>query len=227
MASHYARERLVALLMRALHASGRHREALTVFQDVRRCLREHHGLDPGPVLRQLELDILRGQPIHPVAGPERITVPATTVALERPVLVGRDEHLGRIRDALDGERGRVVLVSGEAGIGKTTLARAALFDLHRSGAVVGSGSWHDAGAPLDAWINALSGVTAGAGLTSRSGALADRLTALLEVAATSSPVALLLEDAHDADPLSLTLLEHLAVQGPPPGTVVVVTAAPP
>jgi len=53
------RERPRALLMQALHRSGRSHEALSQYQEYRRLLSEELGLDPSPSLRELEGAILR------------------------------------------------------------------------------------------------------------------------------------------------------------------------
>jgi DNA-binding SARP family transcriptional activator len=63
------RERLVALLMRALYATGRTAEALEVGRRTRRRLVEELGVDPGRHLQEAELGILRGEIGHrPLAG---------------------------------------------------------------------------------------------------------------------------------------------------------------
>lgn len=54
------RERLVALEVVALYRSGQTVEALNVHRRATRVLAEDFGLDPGPLLRGLDLDILRG-----------------------------------------------------------------------------------------------------------------------------------------------------------------------
>ncbi|CAM5409486.1 hypothetical protein GCM10010329_84270 [Streptomyces spiroverticillatus] len=60
---HPLRERLRALLMRALHLHGRQSEALEVYTAARRLLADQLGVDPGHELRSLHALILAGQPV--------------------------------------------------------------------------------------------------------------------------------------------------------------------
>ena len=62
IAKHPFRERLRAQLMLALYRSGRQAEALRVYGDTRRKLVDELGIEPGPVLQQLEQAILRQDP---------------------------------------------------------------------------------------------------------------------------------------------------------------------
>src|SRR5215813_6650742 len=76
------------------------------------------------------------------------------------VLVGRDDVLGRLRRAVDeavAGRGVVVLLTGEAGIGKTTLLREAARYAEGTGARAAWGSgWPGGGAPAYwPWIQVL------------------------------------------------------------------------
>ena len=60
--------------MLALYRSGRQADALGSFQEARATLVDELGIEPGPVLRQLELAILRQDPSLDLAGtrdPER------------------------------------------------------------------------------------------------------------------------------------------------------------
>jgi DNA-binding SARP family transcriptional activator/tetratricopeptide (TPR) repeat protein len=118
-------ERLVELLMRALHQAGRKAEALDAFMRTRTFLAEELGLDPRAALRDLHQAILRDQ--LPTATP-----PAPTPAIPRqlpavPGFVGRADALNELDELLvDGEgRGEAVVISaidGTAGVGKTALA---------------------------------------------------------------------------------------------------------
>jgi DNA-binding SARP family transcriptional activator/tetratricopeptide (TPR) repeat protein len=60
-AEHPYRERLVGMLMVGLHRAGRTAEALRAYQDTRRRLADHVGLDPPAALQRLELAILRDE----------------------------------------------------------------------------------------------------------------------------------------------------------------------
>jgi DNA-binding SARP family transcriptional activator len=62
VAEHPLRERLRAQLMLALYRSDRQAEALDVYRDARRALVDELGLEPSPVLHELEQSILRHDP---------------------------------------------------------------------------------------------------------------------------------------------------------------------
>jgi hypothetical protein len=78
-------------------------------------------------------------------------------------LVGRDRPLGVLATAIDqavGGRGSVVLVAGEAGIGKTSILAAAAAHADACGAItVSGGGWDGDGAPgLWPWIQVVRGL---------------------------------------------------------------------
>jgi DNA-binding SARP family transcriptional activator len=126
VAVHDTRQRFTALLMRALHASGRATEALEVYEALRTRLADALGADPNRELLDLHLTILRDdQPpaAHHVepAAPRRVP---TTLPRANTRFTGREKEtrlLDGLLDAADGEAGLAV-VTGMGGVGKTALA---------------------------------------------------------------------------------------------------------
>ncbi|MEJ3652981.1 BTAD domain-containing putative transcriptional regulator [Actinomycetes bacterium KLBMP 9759] len=112
---HPLRESLWARLLEALRAQGRDAEALARYEQLRRRLAEELGTDPGPELRALHASLLAGDRAAP-ATPHR-PVPRQRPADTVP-FTGREAELA----ALGAVPGGPVVVSGTAGVGKTTLA---------------------------------------------------------------------------------------------------------
>ena len=143
------RERLRELQMVALYRSGRQAEALAAYQDAFRALNEELGIEPSARLRELERAVLRQDPSldAPAAAPRRRAPslprarrPSGATPARRPS--GRCSPL-----AADGAT-RVVLVTGEAGAGKTTLVDALLDGLPDGAALVGRGQCVVAARPV-------------------------------------------------------------------------------
>ena len=108
---HPLRESFWRQLMLALCRAGQQAEALTAYQRVREKLADELGVDPGPALRELHQQVLRGE--VPAGGRQ---VPRQLPAGVRN-FVGRDGELG----VLSGTGG-VTVVHGVGGVGKTALA---------------------------------------------------------------------------------------------------------
>jgi DNA-binding SARP family transcriptional activator len=161
VAENPSRERLRGQQMVALYRGGRQAEALNAYQDARRALAEELGLEPGSALQALERSILNHDPALD-APPNGSTVVSTPQAgrLAAGVFVGRIAELEALEAALaDAEagRGRLVVLAGEAGIGKSRLADEFASRAKRRGARIAWGRcWEAGGAPAYwPWVQAL------------------------------------------------------------------------
>lgn len=112
------RERLVLVLLTALHQDGRRAAALDLFRRVRQQCVEELGIEPGEELQRVHRAVLDGAP--PVAAERQRLVPRQ-VPPATALFVGRDAELGRL-DALLADGTSVAVISGPAGAGKSTLA---------------------------------------------------------------------------------------------------------
>lgn len=160
-----------------------------------------------------------------------------------PLFVGRARERALLRDrlaaALAGE-GILVLVGGEAGIGKTALVRAVGHEAMAQGAIVLTGRCDDliVTPPYGPWLDLAATYrpregmpSLPAGLTDAEaiaafgspGALFAQVRDFLAAVAAARPAIVLLEDVHWADPASLDLLRFLARQLPALPLLLVVT----
>ena len=151
-------EAALRLLLRAHVMGGRVAGALSLYASARERIADELGTDPSPETTALYTAILRGE----LTGPG----PAAS-ALAGPVLVGRDDELAyleasasRARDAVE-----VIVVDGEAGIGKTTLLRAWAGRRTAAGdtVLIASCGPLDRSMPLDALLTALAALLRGLG----------------------------------------------------------------
>ncbi|MGH3646439.1 MAG: BTAD domain-containing putative transcriptional regulator, partial [Micromonosporaceae bacterium] len=133
--THPLREGLQAQLMLALHRSGRRAEALEAYQRLRRRLIDDLGVEPAPDVQRLHQAILAGDPsLEAPTGSGAVTRgggPASVSAHLPPDVAdftGRKDDIKLVEAPLAAERGRdctavpVIVVAGEAGVGKTALA---------------------------------------------------------------------------------------------------------
>jgi DNA-binding SARP family transcriptional activator len=153
---HPLRDRLCRQRMLALYRCGRQAEALEAYQAERRALVEELGIEPGRELRELHQRILNQDPaleLEPVDG-ERGDA-ATTFVGREPELA---ELLDALGDALAGQ-GRLVLLGGEPGIGKSRLAAELTTRAKARRATVFVGRcWEAGGAPAYwPWTQSLRG----------------------------------------------------------------------
>jgi len=159
-----------------------------------------------------------------------------SASLTEPSLPSLPGIVGRVREhallterltAARAGRGGLVLLSGDAGIGKTTCAELLIADARRAGMLVLTGGCQDLTGtpPYGLWLDLFSHYLADAALpppptpfTRRGilGEIADPTTLSRDVAmwvtavAAVQPVALVLDDLQWADPASLAPLRFLA-----------------
>ncbi|AUY53464.1 BTAD domain-containing putative transcriptional regulator [Streptomyces sp. CB01881] len=161
------------LLALAQWATGRQADALLTLRRARTAVVEELGLDPGPALVELEQAVLSGRfdvlrravPEHVRSGP--VVAGATPAESVPDEAVSPEARFFGRQDELDGlhavaraatRAGGVVLVSGNAGVGKTALLDRYAALLRADGWTVVTGRCPDdaATAPVGAWVEALT-----------------------------------------------------------------------
>jgi DNA-binding SARP family transcriptional activator len=226
VSKHPLRERLRGQLMLALYRSGRQAEALDAYRSARRTLLAELGIEPGRALHELERAILAQEPAldSPPSRPAAVESALTPGRRASSPLVGRAEQLellgAGLDDALTG-RGRLFLVIGEAGSGKSRLADEVASVAKRRGVrILWGRGWAGGGAPAYwPWSQAMR--DAGRSLPELdSSDESERflffaaVTETLRQAAADGPLLLVLDDLQAADEESLLLLEFVASELP-------------
>ncbi|MGH3569353.1 MAG: BTAD domain-containing putative transcriptional regulator, partial [Pseudonocardia sp.] len=239
ISEHPLREDAWRLLATAHYRSGRQGDALGVLRRARGVLAEELGVDPGPALRQLERDILAQ--VDGLA-PDRTGSPIdrwVTPVPDRPAaIVGRAAELAALEAACDGAAGGcggLVLISGEAGAGKTALVQQLVSGVSGQRWLTAVGRCSNGeGAPAGwPWAEVLAALVAvhppepelaeplhrmvahGSAPVPGDPALARfrlhrAVGAYVAGVARQRPVLIVLDDLHDADDETLALLTHLA-----------------
>ncbi|MET0426486.1 MAG: BTAD domain-containing putative transcriptional regulator, partial [Actinoplanes sp.] len=223
---HPGREEAVRLLALALYRTGRQGDALAVLRRTRDHLADELGVDPGPALRALEANILAQSPtLEAEAETDHIAGPdvagwvgtrdvGTGAGLPRTETFGREAELAAIAGAaVEVARGgaRVVLIGGEAGAGKTTLAEAAVSALVADGWRGRRGRCPEVDGAPPGW--AWSEVLETDGLLDGGGPVNPfRLGLAIAAALAGGPTVVLLDDAHRADDLTLQLVRQVVAQ---------------
>jgi DNA-binding CsgD family transcriptional regulator len=160
-----------------------------------------------------------------VATAERPALPGSAP----PLLVGRERDIAVLRSHLDeamAGRGSLVLIGGEAGIGKTALAESVCREAEGAGALVLIGRCYDLTEtpPYGPWVELFDryipsdtlplptafALRATVGEVTSQAALFQQVLDFFRAVAAEHPILLLLDDLHWADLASLDLLRFLA-----------------
>ena len=178
--------------MEVHEAAGNPAEALRAFDELRQLLRDELGTTPGPAVMALHARLLRGDG-PPARGAAASTaapgpLPAAARGGDRAATRSsaarrRSGALHEAWDAAVGDERRLVLLAGEAGIGKSRLAAEFTRTVHRDGAVVLFGRFDETGPgayqPVLEMLRGWSGGAALTGPAQRLGPRAADLAALL------------------------------------------------
>ncbi|WP_156757310.1 AfsR/SARP family transcriptional regulator [Actinokineospora pegani] len=126
VAAHPLDEGVHRRLMLALYRAGRQAEALAAYDRVRRAFADELGLEPSADLSDLHESILRAE-AGPIGGGATIDSPRAPMTLPYAVadFTGRDAEVAallRPRGPRVGPGSAITVLSGMAGVGKTTLA---------------------------------------------------------------------------------------------------------
>ncbi len=231
---HPLRERLRGQLMLALYRSGRQAEALDTYRAARRTLAAELGIEPGRALHDLERAILAQDSALDTSPTAARGGDARPGRLAAAPLVGRDDELALLdaglQDALAG-RGRLFVVVGGPGTGKTSLGDELASRAKARGATILWGrGWHGGGAPpFWPWIQAFR--DAGATLPEASTddeagkfRFFEAVTERVRAAAAEHPLLLVIDDLQAADTDSRLLIEFLASELPEMAVLVLALA---
>jgi DNA-binding SARP family transcriptional activator len=185
------RERLWELVIRALYRAGRQSDALLAYVRARTVLADELGVDPGPGLQAVHAAVLAQDPAlnRPSSrSPLAVGVSARLAAAGVYAFDGREDDLAWLRAqwlATHEKGGRIAVVSGHNGMGKTRLLARFADEVQRSGCVV----------------------------VRRTGLTAPNLSTVAAVAAGGAALVVLDDPLTGLDPAALSGLPVLVVAG--------------
>ena len=224
---HPMRESFWALLMAGQYRAGRQDDALASYHRARRTLVDEHGLDLSPQVQELVRLIRAQDPSLEMPGMAAFLPASTTRAYADSVALVERAHLLETLTGLHDEAlacsGRLVLVHGEAGIGKSALVRAWSAAADQRGRVLwGACDPLSSPRPLGPLLDLAPHLDPQVGDLLRSGERDGLFEATIESFDTE-PTVVVIEDLQWADMSTLDLFRFLARRLEATKTLVVVT----
>lgn len=231
---HPFRERLWSLLALALYRCHRQADALETLRRLRTTLVDELGVDPSAAVRALEQDVL-AQADHLLTPQAPTPAAASGGDATRSLgsgVVGRADALAQLDSAIDRlwhqQVGGALVITGEAGIGKSTLTSELCLRAEGRGARVVVGRCHEADLSPAFWpwlpvLRTLAGSTIPPEVAALIGERADDVADVVSggaaalrtydaaarvIGAGDGPLVVAIEDLHWADTSSLRLLAY-------------------
>jgi DNA-binding SARP family transcriptional activator/DNA-binding CsgD family transcriptional regulator/tetratricopeptide (TPR) repeat protein len=214
------RESFWALLMWSQYRVGKQDEALASYRRARAQLAQQAGAEPGPALQELqrlilahdlELEVSGIGTFLPQFSPDRAgrdSYPGCVALLERTDLLAALASLHE--EALEGS-GRLVLVHGEAGVGKSELVRAfSAAAASRARVLWGACDPLSSPRPLGPLVDVAPRLGPRVAELLASGERDGLFEAVLAVFEEGEPTVVVIEDLHWADMSTLDLVRFLA-----------------
>ena len=237
------RESAHRALMQLYAASGRRGAAVQQYRSLVSALARELGIEPDSQTKRLHDDILRLDsaavaPTPPSSAPH--PSPFDALARSRPAptpprpLIGRDAEMTRLHRALDDAwrgTGKLSLLSGDAGVGKTRILEdVATHALRRGGRVLRGRCFESEEVlPFAVWADLLRGDGSLASLASLASesfwsrqdarALFDAVAGALTLLAGEAPLLVVVDDLQWSDAMSLRLLSFLSRRLAPSSSV--------
>ena len=219
-------EQATTWLARCLYHGGRHEEAATVVATTLRALAQR-GLLPSAAIRSVESGVLNHDPAALGLAPAVRSTQLGALPPAPAALFGRAHELAALdaaqRAAVAGPPAAVVVIEGEAGIGKS-----ALVGTWASATVARTQVLHGRCVPDSPPFAAILQALPGLATLFEEAELADLdrtrlLAAATRITSATEPVAIVIDDAHWMDAGTAAVLQHLLAVAQEPLVVVLAT----
>ncbi|HLK38602.1 MAG TPA: AAA family ATPase [Polyangiaceae bacterium] len=228
------RESTHRALMQLYVASGRRGAAVQQYRSLVNALARELGVEPDGQTKGLHDEILRMSSAAAAAAPPAPSWPLPALARSRQApppspLIGRDGEVARLHGALDDAwrgAGKLLLLSGDAGVGKTRILEDVALHARRRGGRVLRGRCFESEEvlPFAVWADLLR-EEASPPVMQETRALFDAVTGILALTARRAPLLVVVDDLQWSDAMSLRLLSFLVRRLAPSASVCFLAAA--